>query len=73
MRLDISNDDTVEKLDSNIVEDAIREDSPVDICRVCYNLGKFTDDVEHPPYDAYDDGDYCCAICGASLDEYVDG
>lgn len=71
MRLDLSNPETTEKLDSNIVQDALQNDNPVDICVNCYEIGEFTDDVDHP---SYDDGDevYFCAICDALLDPYCD-
>jgi len=69
MRLDINNPETIEKLDSNIVQDANANDNPVDLCINCYIIGVFTDDVDHPPYD---DDVYLCAICGATLDPYCD-
>ena len=42
--------------------------SLLDVCRPCYRMIDFDDDVEHPPYDEQATGrPYRCLICGEVL------
>lgn len=67
-RLDVSDRDTVNKLESEDVdvETFIDLGVPIDVCIKCYDSIGFQDDVDAPYYEDQP-GKYICAICGEVL------
>lgn len=64
-RIDNSNDDVIGSFGLEFDPDDPGKTNPVDLCWYCFvQEGWEGFDIDHPPYD---DGDYTCYICGATL------